>query len=323
MTMPEQYQCLIWPEYPATETQDIRRDTTFVESHRCGGRYEITSEAVEQLSTTDDATKARLTSMLLEMRKNGGDCPRVNTELIERARSGTPRDPDERALLLLRYLVSVQTSLGGLWRLAPDEIATALAQSESINTIELDFMFRFLDDRGYAETQLSANATYFAYSVTMDGFAAAREVTSPVVTGQVFVAMWFDERTASLYDEGIKLAVEATGYAPYIINRDPSVNKIDDAIVAAIRESRFVVADFTHGNDGVRGSVYFEAGFAYGLGMEVIHTCRRDLITGVHFDTRQYNHLGWTKPKDIIEPLKDAILARVGRGPIPSAQSPN
>jgi len=27
---------------------------------------------------------------------------------------------------------------------------------------------------------------------------------------------------------------------------------------------------------GYRGGVYFEAGFAYGLGLEVIYTCRKD-----------------------------------------------
>ena len=33
-----------------------------------------------------------------------------------------------------------------------------------------------------------------------------------------------------------------------------------------------MVCDLT----GYRGGVYFEAGFAYGLGLEVIYTCRKD-----------------------------------------------
>lgn len=39
-------------------------------------------------------------------------------------------------------------------------------------------------------------------------------------------------------------------------------NKIDDEIIGEIRRSAFIVADFT----GHRGGVYFEAGFAMGLG---------------------------------------------------------
>ena len=42
-------------------------------------------------------------------------------------------------------------------------------------------------------------------------------------------------------------------------------NKIDDEIVAEIRRSKFIIADFSHGSDGARGGVYFEAGFAHGL----------------------------------------------------------
>ncbi len=37
---------------------------------------------------------------------------------------------------------------------------------------------------------------------------------------------------------------------------------------------RFMIADFT----GHRGGVYFEAGFAHGLGIPVIWTCREDQL---------------------------------------------
>ena len=47
------------------------------------------------------------------------------------------------------------------------------------------------------------------------------------------------------------------------------MDKIDDEIIGEIRRSRFLVADFTHGDKGARGSVYYEAGFAYGLGLPV------------------------------------------------------
>ena len=49
-------------------------------------------------------------------------------------------------------------------------------------------------------------------------------------------------------------------------------NDINDEIIAQIRRSRFMVCDLT----GYRGGVYFEAGFAYGLGLDVVYTCRRD-----------------------------------------------
>ncbi len=78
-----------------------------------------------------------------------------------------------------------------------------------------------------------------------------------------------------------------------------------------------MVCDLT----GYRGGVYFEAGFAYGLGLDVIYTCRKDwskerklkdkegkivkelydndgkpikvLKEGVHFDLAHRNRIQW------------------------------
>jgi len=76
-----------------------------------------------------------------------------------------------------------------------------------------------------------------------------------------------------------------------------------------------VVADFTHGNTGARGGVYFEAGFAYGLEIPVIHTCHEDMIEEIHFDTRQYSHILWKDVSSFRTELKNRILARFGSGP--------
>lgn len=52
----------------------------------------------------------------------------------------------------------------------------------------------------------------------------------------------------------------------------------------AIRSCRFLVADAF----GERTAVYYEAGFAGGLGKLVIWTCQKDELAKVSFDTRQY-----------------------------------
>ena len=84
-------------------------------------------------------------------------------------------------------------------------------------------------------------------------------------------------------------------------------DKICDAIVAEIRKSRFVVADFT----GHRGGVYFEAGFALGLGIPVIWTCKKEELPKTHFDTRQYNHIDWENEGDLFIRLKNRIEATI------------
>ena len=62
---------------------------------------------------------------------------------------------------------------------------------------------------------------------------------------QAFVAMWFDDTMKDAYDQGISPAIEDAGYRAVRIDQKDHNNKIDDEIIAEIRRSRFLVADFT------------------------------------------------------------------------------
>ena len=112
---------------------------------------------------------------------------------------------------------------------------------------------------------------------------------------QVFVAMAFDDDLLPVYTEGIEPALIATGYRPYRSDRVEQEGRLDDAILAEIRRSRFIVADFTRNNRGV----YFESGFALGLNTRVVHTCRQSEMENVHFDTRTFRHVLWDDPADL------------------------
>ena len=127
--------------------------------------------------------------------------------------------------------------------------------------------------------------------------------------------MWFHESTDEAFERGIKPAVEDTGYRPLRIDQKEHLNKIDDEIIAELRRSRFLVADFTHGSDGARGGVYYEAGFAHGLDLPVIFACKDDAVETLHFDTEHYNHIVWSTPEELREKLKNRILAVIGEGP--------
>ena len=73
--------------------------------------------------------------------------------------------------------------------------------------------------------------------------------------------------------------------------------------------AQFMVADFTL----QRAGVYFEAGFAMGLGRPVVWTCRDDEFEKTHFDTRQYNHVVWSNHEDLRTKLADKIKATISR----------
>ena len=137
---------------------------------------------------------------------------------------------------------------------------------------------------------------------------------------QAFVAMWFHPSTQAAWEQGIRPGIAAAGYEPLRIDQKEHSNKIDDEIVAEIRKSRFVVADFTQGESGARGGVYYEAGYAHGLKIPVIFTCRSNVLDELHFDTRQYNHIGWETPQELCERLTKRIGAVVGEGPFGRGQ---
>ena len=71
---------------------------------------------------------------------------------------------------------------------------------------------------------------------------------------QAFVAMWFAPFMEEVYDLAFAPAIEAAGYEPVRIDRKEFLGKVDDEILAEIRKSKFVVADFTTDKEaGVRG----------------------------------------------------------------------
>lgn len=128
-----------------------------------------------------------------------------------------------------------------------------------------------------------------------------------------FIAMWFDKSVDDAHIE-IQAGIRSAGYEPLRIDRKEHNNKIDDEIIAGIRRSKFLVADFT----GHRGGVYFETGFATGLGLPVIWLCRQDELEKTHFDTRQYNFIVWEaeKPVELAKALQNRIEATIGRSPL-------
>jgi len=157
----------------------------------------------------------------------------------------------------------------------------------------------------------TAHSTY-CVELTVNGYQEVEKLTKPnTESKQAFVAMWFDDQMTPAFSDGILLLEEDTGFTMLRIDMKEFNDKICDRILAEIRKSRFVIADVTEQRQGV----YFEAGFAMGLGLPVIWTCREDQIEQCHFDTRQYNHITWKTENELREKLKHRILATIGEAP--------
>ena len=74
------------------------------------------------------------------------------------------------------------------------------------------------------------------------------------------------------------------------------------------KNSKFVIAELSHHNNGA----YYEAGYALGLGKEVIHICSEsELKSGLHFDVAQVNTITYKDVNEIPEKLKKRIHATI------------
>lgn len=179
------------------------------------------------------------------------------------------------------------------------------AVSWSANGTELRYLLdKYLDEKkGWLTKTGNSPDSYIILPAGHDHLDSLRR---GVVDSDVgFCAMWFDPEVQSAWDEAISPAIADAGYRPRRIDELQHVNRIDDEILVQIRRCKFVVADFT----GQRHGVYFEAGFALGLGRPVIWTVQQEHLSQIHFDNRQYNFIVWSA--EDLPVFRKALAARI------------
>jgi len=308
--------CTIWNTVATDESEPGRDGFTF-DSPRAGGRYFISGSAAATVASRDERLKARLTTWLVDQRRLGNRCPEVTTGSIGDAARYRDLAVGPRVDRLLRFITERTPGIGTAFSLTNQKTTcAAMARSESTSMEEVRFLLDYLRKRGWLEEDAAAGDQYI---LTIDGHARLAELEGrDTGSSRAFVAMWFDPSMNDAWERGIKPGIEDSGYEPVRIDKAEFNDRIDDEIVAEIRRSRFLVADFTQDGDRARGGVYYEAGFAHGLGLPVIFTCRQDVIDDglIHFDTRQYNHIAWTTPEELRKRLADRIGATIGDGPL-------
>jgi hypothetical protein len=189
----------------------------------------------------------------------------------------------------------------------PGDLAGFHSQSDFLlidaaSAEEADYFFDALRERGDID-EIGTGVC----RITPRGWDRLEPLGGGAAPGTCFVAMSFKPEMNDAYDLGIRPAVvDDCGFEIIRVDRVEHVDNINDRIMADLRRAQFVVADFTKHPAGV----YFEAGFALGLGRLVFWTCQKDDFTEkVHFDTRPYNHILWSEPAELRERLTARIRA--------------
>jgi hypothetical protein len=316
--------CPIWGT-PAVELAG-GEDGRKIDSKRAGGVYRIAGTALAMVSGLTDAEKAKLTTWIVDQHLAGDGAPLITSDIVSqaRARRGLRYSESKDRLFRALYREGFRPSQHlAIWGVVDDEVRETVpkisALIESHGDRDTSSFMGMLIKEGLFEQQGATGRL----TLTPKGYERLDEVSvGGAPTDQAFVAMWFSKELDQAYS-AIDAAVWAAGYRSLRIDQKEHANKIDDEIISEIRRSRFLVADFTCGTyeaDGKprsepRGGVYYEAGFAQGLGIPVVWTVRADQIGLVHFDTRQYSHIAWNTPEDLRDRLISRIRAVIGQGP--------
>lgn len=283
-------------------------DKTTYECKRCG-KYTMSGTAEAIAERADKSTE--LSGWLRERNLLGIEIPMLTSDFLSEAVKTLPNySPIEKQHKLLKAMELLTTYPGKEVILVPEHDAS-LAWAN--NKQEFTYYVKALMERGLIEINSSQprtiNDPLLPMVITAQGWehieSESKNVTDKT---QAFVAMSFDPSLHSIFENAIKPAIEATGYRAYRVDSEPHLERIDAKIISEIKNSRFIIADVTQQKAGV----YYEAGFAHGLGLPVIWCVNKQDLSNVHFDTRQYNHILWDTEEELKEQLETYILATIG-----------
>lgn len=271
---------------------------------RCG-EFKVTGTALSEMSQGLGQERQAILSGWVRNQNTIGSVPLITSDNIKTILT-TPIPPVmERVKLLLLEAEKGLKRLGDNFDIKEPRF---IAASYSSSFQDVTYLFKILIDQGLAKyTTLAGKCEILPNGyIKLDELRGQRSLSA-----NGFVAMHFRAELDEIYSNGFQLGIMEAGYEPVRMDYVEHVNRIDDEIIRQINFSKFIVADFT----GHRGGVYFEAGYALGIGLPVFWTCRKSDMAELHFDIRQFNCIDWDTPKELADRLQVRIEAVLGKGP--------
>lgn len=196
---------------------------------------------------------------------------------------------------------------------------------------QIRYIQKYLKDVGYIDTvELSVVGAHtwthgVAISLTPKGLERCYDLQKSE-NKDVFVAMSFHESAKDIRN-AIKQGIDNARYSSLLMDEIVHNHQIVPEMLRLIKESRLMIMDITYPNFGA----YYEAGYAQGLGKEVIITCKREvwnqkeficekddncryieIASKPHFDIVQKQILVWDDYADLTKKLEEWIKHLVG-----------
>jgi hypothetical protein len=287
---------------------------------RCG-TYIVDQIAAISLNSVSSGVKGDLyllSGLTRQATENGQEPIRISRELVGDERTfrsqiaslgSMPSSVEAKGDALLRYIARHSDYPGATVEFHADlDYPVAFCKNEEECSFYIEHL-KHLALITYIPT-LTGDGTVSVLDVqiTPDGWKRMDSLKlSNIDSTQAFVAMSFAKEFDAVFADGIQPVQQATGFTMLRMDGKHFNGKICDQIILEIRRSRFLIAEVSGQNAGV----YYEAGFAMGLGLPVIWCCKANEVTKCHFDTRQFNHILWDNHTHLKLQLTDRILATI------------
>ena len=283
---------------------DIRNDRQAFDCSHCGRFYFLYSFEPDILNEQKNDFY-KVSSWIYEQNNEFNNVPEIDEEKFIAVMKMPDKKIKEKFDFMMKYLANIslkKTDINYIkvacWMKDDDEQGALLTKAI---------------DMGYVsgiEVQGSAAGTYIISinnpKLSFDGLEYVESLNEPNINSkQVFAAFYFSDEIKEIFDTEVRKAVEECGLTYTRVSSSTTAHDttINDEIIAMIKSSRIVIADFTDH----RNSVYFEAGYALGMKLPLIWTCRSDHADNLSFDTRQYPHILWDTADDLQQQLINRI----------------
>lgn len=254
-----------------------------------------------------------------------------------------PKTFSERVDKILLYLASQTEYMGQELNLEYQDIASIyFIEHEAVErgqdsipseiTRQIDYIDKYFreagllsfSNQGYVDSLQWKQGSYL--TITPKGWARIDELQKSIVRNKnIFVSMAFNDDTKTTR-EAIRRGIIKAEHSPEFLDEIIHNRQIVPEMFRLIRECRFLILEISDPNYGA----YYEAGYALGLGKEVIVCCSRKVFDGTeygcekdrgnnekckyirkalkpHFDILQKQILVWDDYDDLTKKLEEWI----------------
>ena len=335
------FNCPLCNHNKCSKDTDNKTNSTHYNCEMCGG-YVIQSGYYEKVNldkltaflyynhearNSEHPNKAKIyvlgsDELLTEYKERYPNSNLLTSEMVE---NWYPKTFSDKVDLFLLNLYKKTKYMGEVIHI--DHIEQGIAfffdnHNEEISE-ERDYHINFFNSYLRKQEFLSNEGAFEEFCLAPKGYQRVDELQKYKSSNpNVFVSMAFNDNTKSTR-EAIRNGIIDAGYSPEFIDEIIHNHQIVPEMFRLIRECRFLILDISEPNYGA----YYEAGYAMGLGKEVIICCSKESFSKEyitdeekryqkylkpHFDIAQKQILVWNDEKDLTHKLSEWIKAIIG-----------